>query len=409
MTRFSRRCKWTLAACMVFAAGGANVMADDAPAPVESSRRSIVVKAAPSVSPTHPATAAAEAAPITPITPDESLAETIRERYPNGSVRIERGVTQDDQSNYVNHGPWKMWDDRGTLIAEGHYRHGQRHGTWNRWYRTGEAALLNEAPYNQFQGPFISQAIFNNGRLHGNWTIFDSKQQKISEVEYADGLRHGIATWWYANGRKMQEFVYREGAIDGELLQWDATAKLIAKDTYQMGRKLASKVTFYDAGQKKTEGLYLHAQLSVASADDWWNAKPAVYTQQGKDERHGPWTAWHPNTQIQLEGKFHHDNEVGRFTWWYANGQKALEGEYVSGKQTGQWTWWHENGLKKIEGGFQDGHPIGAWMWWQDDGKVAQKADFSNAPEKTVTGDKPATNPREAMLQEPEALQLEIR
>jgi antitoxin component YwqK of YwqJK toxin-antitoxin module len=406
MTRFSKRCKWTLAACVAFAAGAANVVADDVLTPVESSRRSIVVKAVPSTTPTEATTAAPDAAPITP---DESLTELIRERYPNGKVRIERGVTQDDQGNYVNHGPWKMWDVQGTLIADGQFRIGQRHGPWNRWYRVGEVSLFNEAPYNQFQGPFISQATFENGRLHGIWTIFDSKQQKISEIEYADGVRNGMATWWYANGRKMQEFVYREGAIDGELLQWDANAKLIVRDTYQTGRKLAAKVNYHTGGQKKSEGLYLYAQLIVESADDWWSAKPAVYTQQGKDERHGPWIAWHPNGQIQLEGKFHRDAEVGRFTWWYANGQRALEGQYDDGKQTGTWTWWHENGQKKIEGDFQDGHPTGAWMWWQTDGKVAQKADFSHTPAQTVTGDKSPKTPREAMLQQPERLQLELR
>src|SRR5215469_2449125 len=102
--------------------------------------------------------------------------EVIRERFPNGSIRIEREVTQDADGNYVNHGSWKMFDERGTILAEGHYRNGERDGTWNRWYRVKEAELFTKVPYSQFTGPFVSQASFRNGKLHGKWAIYDSKQ-----------------------------------------------------------------------------------------------------------------------------------------------------------------------------------------------------------------------------------------
>src|SRR5262245_2176489 len=35
--------------------------------------------------------------------------EVIRERYPDGKVRVERQVTLDADGNYVNHGPWKWY------------------------------------------------------------------------------------------------------------------------------------------------------------------------------------------------------------------------------------------------------------------------------------------------------------
>ena len=43
----------------------------------------------------------------------ELTPETITEKYPNRKVKIERQVVQDDERNYVNHGPWKMWDPNG--------------------------------------------------------------------------------------------------------------------------------------------------------------------------------------------------------------------------------------------------------------------------------------------------------
>ena len=45
--------------------------------------------------------------------------QRVRERYPNGEVRVEREVLQDEDGNYVNHGAWKLFDSKGRLLAGG--------------------------------------------------------------------------------------------------------------------------------------------------------------------------------------------------------------------------------------------------------------------------------------------------
>ena len=65
--------------------------------------------------------------------PDEIPYEMIQKRDADGHVLIERGVTQDGNQNYINHGPWKMWDTDGNLVAEGRFNMGQRVGEWSRW------------------------------------------------------------------------------------------------------------------------------------------------------------------------------------------------------------------------------------------------------------------------------------
>jgi uncharacterized protein len=321
--------------------------------------------------------------------------EIIRERYPNRAVKIEREVTQDASGNYVNHGAWRMWDQKGTLVVDGHFRNGEREGVWNRWYRSGEVELLTKPPYNGFQGPFISQATFTDGKLDGKWTIYDGKQHRISEWEFADGDRHGRSTWFYPSGRKMRETDYNKGEIDGQLLEWNADAKLVVKDTYQQGRKLAPRTEKHAAGATKSEGLYLFAKEIVQTPDDWWNAKTAVYIKTGKDEKHGPWVAWYPNGQKQAEGEYRNDVQVGKFVWWYENGQKALEGAYGDGEQEGRWVWWHDNGQKSIQGEYTKGHPSGRWTWWQNDGKVVRSTQMEQGAGEVVhVPEKPQPQPR---------------
>src|SRR4051812_4430041 len=147
--------------------------------------------------------------------------EIIKERFKNGSIKIEREVTQDQHGNYVNDGSWKMWDERGQLVAQGQYQHGKRVGTWVRWYRSAtEADLLGKSPYQQFIGPFISQATFVDGQLHGTWTIYDSKMHKISQWRFAEGKREGVSTSWHATGKKMREATYHNGDLDGRVTEW---------------------------------------------------------------------------------------------------------------------------------------------------------------------------------------------
>ncbi len=306
--------------------------------------------------------------------------EVIKERFANGTVRVEREVTQDSAGNYVNHGMWKTWDERGNLVAQGEFEHGRRTGTWVRWYRgAADAKLLSQMPYQQFAGPFISQATFKDGQLDGAWTIYDGKQHKISQWHFVEGRRHGMSTWWFSTGRKMREIQYRDGDMDGELIEYGPAGSVLSKSTYQAGRKLASKTATHTGGAKKSQGMYLFAREMEQTPDDWWECKTRATTRQGKDEKHGPWSSWYANGQRQLEGTYEHDAQVGQFTWWHSNGQKALEGKFDLGKQDGSWTWWYPTGQKSIAGQYAHGNPTGRWTWWKEDGKVAQSADLSHS------------------------------
>lgn len=313
-------------------------------------------------------------------TSGDEEAETIKERFPNGAVNIERQVTQDPQGNYINHGSWKMWDQRGNLVAQGQYEHGNRSGTWIRWYRSvSEANLLAAMPYKQFAGPFISQATFKNDKLDGLWTIYDGKTRKISQWAFTDGKRNGPSAWWYANGKKMRLAQFNDGDMDGEYLEWNPDGSVKVKETYQDGRKLAVKTSYYNGNAKKSEGMYLFAKDIEHSPDDWWNCKLVTTVKSGKDEKHGLWHSWFAHGGKQLEGTYEHDMQVGEFTWWHSNGQKALQGTFDHGKQNGTWTWWHSNGQKSIEGEYVHGNPTGRWTWWKEDGRVVQSADLSQS------------------------------
>jgi antitoxin component YwqK of YwqJK toxin-antitoxin module len=313
-----------------------------------------------------------------PIPAEAPNTEMVQERFPNGSLKIAREVTQDGQGNFINHGSWKEWNAQGELIAEGEFKFGVRHGVWRRVLRTNESPLFNTPPYNQYKGPFISEAHLENGRLQGTWIVADALGRKISEIEFTGGARHGLASWWHSNGRKMQQINFIKGVAGEDILTWRADGSLAAKETYLEGRKVETKTENYAQGRRKSLGDFLLPRMVVTKEDDWWNCRLATFSADGQPDRHGPWTAWHPNGQVQVQGRFKFGQPEGEFTWYYSNGQKSAEGSYRNGERHGAWTWWHNNGLKSSTGEFVDGKPAGQWTWWNPEGKVAQKADFAD-------------------------------
>jgi len=348
-----------------------------APPPTTSSRLTRV-----KVTDDAPKEAAEETTSDEAVVPEKTsdiVTELVKERYPNGSVKVEREVTQDREGSYVLHGIYRQYDERGALICEGTHEQGEATGTWKRYYAAGSAPLFATSPYKEFQAPFISQASFVNGQLDGKWTITDLKQRKISEIEFADGQRHGKAAWYYPNGTLLSQATYEKGRVHGDVMKWGADASLLAKETYTHGRKLAPKVEYYDGEHKRSEILYLHAPLVVKTFDNFSTASLAVFEQRGADEKYGPFRIWHQNGQLARQGEFRYNLPVGKTTWFYSNGQKQMEGDYVDGKQDGTWTWWHQNGLKQISGEYRDGVAVGMWSWWKEDGKLANRSDMAAA------------------------------
>ena len=309
--------------------------------------------------------------------PDEIPYETIQERDAEGRVLVERGVTQDENENYINHGPWKQWDPDGNLIAEGRYNLGRRSGEWSRWYQPNEAAIFASPPFSMFTPPFLSKAAFRNGQLEGRWTLSDRHERVICDWRFTEGRRHGKSTWWYPNETRMRELSYDYGQIDGELIEWDSNGDIRTRVEYQDGRRWEKTTKLYKNGQKQVEGMVLQARLVLKDPDIWWDAKLAAYKREGKDEKHGKWNAWHPNGQMKFSGEYHYNRPTGEFTWWYTNGQKSLAGSYQNGQKTGKWVWWHASGAKSIQGAYEKGSPVSRWIWWNEKGRVAQRVDFS--------------------------------
>ncbi len=326
------------------------------------------------------------------------VVEVIRERYPDGKIRIERQVTLDANGNYVNHGVWRLHSPTETIVAEGQYDMGQRVGSWTRWLGRNDSPIFNQFPFNKFKPPFTSQANFTDGVMDGEWLIVDADNNKVMQVSLTEGKRNGLVMTWLPNGKIYRQASYDHGVPVGDVLEADSkTGELKRIATYVEGRRIITKTAYYPRPRnrkgektKQSEEMFLAATTVEKTPDNFWSVQLAEYESQGSDLHHGPSKMWFESGQLQVEGFYQMDKRSGTFTYWYANGQVAATGEFVDDLPSDVWVWWHENGQKAAVGNYRAGSLIGDWRWWNEDGKLAQAKSY-NGNEAT------ASNPKEVL------------
>ncbi len=294
--------------------------------------------------------------------------------HPDGSVRIIRHVRQNLAGGKQLHGAWQWWDMAGRLVADGEFVNGLREGRWRRLHSLEDTPSFRDSRYAGFEPPFLSEAVFRDGKLHGLWKITDAGGRPTSAVRYVAGEREGLAEWWYASGRRSQQAEYRAGRLHGELVRWNAGGDERFRRGFEDAREVLMQTSAYPGGQRRSSLTLLTAPLLLNGRDDWWTAYQANHRPEGSDERHGITALWHANGQIARHGAFEHDLPVGTHTWWFAQGQEAVRGDFVEGHAEGEWIWWRPSGQERARGRFHCGLPVGEWRWTRVDGSSVVSA-----------------------------------
>jgi antitoxin component YwqK of YwqJK toxin-antitoxin module len=312
--------------------------------------------------------------------------ELVRERYPDGKIKIERQVTLNGDGNYVNHGAWKQYSTAGDVVAEGQYHFGKRAGLWTRWIGRNDAALIGEQPFRQFKAPFMSQANFANDQMDGEWIVIDANERKVMVVSLKSGERNGTSTIWLPNGNVYWQMTYEYSVPAGDLYEINTkTGEATKTASFDQGRKVYTKTDHYPRNRQiKSEIVYLSAPTVAKSLDNYWSMKLAEYSSEGNDMRHGSAKTWFANGQQEQEGFYTNGKRTGTFKYWHENGQLQSMGEYHDNKAVGTWVWWHDNGQKSAVGKYENGLLVGEWRWWNEQGKLTKQQTY-NGTESAAT------------------------
>jgi antitoxin component YwqK of YwqJK toxin-antitoxin module len=308
---------------------------------------------------------------------DMGKLETVTQRYPDGKIKVEREVGQDAAGNYISQGMFKLYAPTGEVVKAGDFLNGKQQGKWTQQLAKDEGHLFSASRDTQWSAPFTSEATFQEGRLHGTWTIKDSHGQNAIQWTFDNGIRSGTWTWWHSNGQKRLEATYVNGVLNGDVMEWDQDGKVVNQNSYVDGKCVVKTVGWYTLGQKRFEGAYLPSPNIPQATYDWWYSRVATsaIAPAGRDQQHGTWTEWYPSGNKKSEGQYDRGVPAGKFTWWYENGQEQAEGEYEAGQKTGAWITWHANGLKESLAEYKAGKPVTRYMRWTAEGKLVDPRD----------------------------------
>jgi len=158
--------------------------------------------------------------------------------FPSGS--LEQRGSFNNQGNH--HGEWVWYHDNGqihviqnfenglkdghfvefafdgeTVISEGEYIDGERHGNW----------VI-------FTGTERSEGRYRNGEPHGRWRTYSTTTGRVLfEGSFVDGVPNGRHVYFQENGRILEEGNFMMGRLNGVWRKYDENGNLFVTVTYR--------------------------------------------------------------------------------------------------------------------------------------------------------------------------------
>ncbi|MCT4665894.1 MAG: hypothetical protein N4A45_11735 [Flavobacteriales bacterium] len=126
------------------------------------------------------------------------------------------------------HGLYMELNNRGDLIKQYNYQHGELDGKQFHFSRNGSRELIvsykngvKDGDYTKYYNGGVriqEHCVYKNGEKHGKalW-YFDDKDQTLSTVfHYNNGKLHGVAEKYYPSGNIKAKANYTNGSLDGD-------------------------------------------------------------------------------------------------------------------------------------------------------------------------------------------------
>ena len=68
-----------------------------------------------------------------------------------------------------------------------------------------------KATFYHDNGAIAKEGFLRNGKLHGEWTMYNPEGKKIAAGEYLEGKKHGDWFFWKTSGEALREVAYQHG------------------------------------------------------------------------------------------------------------------------------------------------------------------------------------------------------
>ena len=301
--------------------------------------------------------------------------------HANGSKNL-----QETYTDGIKNGQAYQYDNQGRKVGAKLWDYGKlrRLEDWS-YYEDGTPSGYN-LRQSSTRDIFASVSNFETVDLHrstnwdedGNLSIEAEKQYGkleyervyaegtlVSDEEYSQGLRHGYSRLYtsgnpdLADGTLLEESQYRYDQLHGTSIGYhQETGELVARINYQYDLLDGLSETFFKNGEKKSHGSY---------------------TKDLADGLHSTWTQSTPDTPSILQTKITYKDDIldGPWTSYHENGEIKLDGQYADGLKDRLWTTYDEDGKITLTEEYSDDYLDGERVSYFDNESVKERSNYS--------------------------------
>lgn len=121
----------------------------------------------------------------------------------------------------------------------------------------------------------------------------------------------------------------------------------------------------------------MHGTDQLKTTISYWDEEKKIkkelisysYSDDGSRMKHGKYTSWYQNGQIETELNYKKNKLHGSAIKYYENGEVEFKGLYKNDKKDGKWLEYYENGQLTAEIEYKNGVKDGETIGYHDNGQ----------------------------------------
>jgi len=192
----------------------------------------------------------------------------------------------------------------------------------------------------------------------------------LNQRDKKDGLHYRT----YGDGGLYYVGEFKDGKPkpNSTLLYYTEKGKLMASHAFGASASEVKATNFHPNGEIQSQGRYFNR----LKEGEWTFFNDAGKTlrieRYTKDMLNGKTEVYYPSgVQYRLEN-YVDSVQQGEFVEWFEGGKIKVKGNYANGSYDGKLTYFHENGNKLLEANYKNGSREGVWLEYNRNGSIRQ-------------------------------------
>lgn len=287
------------------------------------------------------------------------------------------------EGEFVNgklHGEYKVYNPKGQFISRETYANGVKNGAFWYYYETGELEIKGNMKMDV---------------LHGTVEGFYSSGAKYYINVYTDGVRDGKCVSFFENGQSENEAEFKKGIPVGVHYAYfpDGSVRYM-KSFNSEGKLHGPHYVFHRTGCEALEEYYKNGKLD--SVQRAWDALSCFLIRTGSykmGEKDGVFAEFNMFGDTLKIESYKNGVRHGYFGSYIEKKSEEeggvrprivteMEGKYVDGLAEGYWVYGQVSHYQERKGSYKKGVKIGTWLYYDHRGELLLEQNFDENGEQ---------------------------